>query len=103
MKLDAAALRFAWWADHFPAGKPPSEGMASWGDYSPWEQQQARLAVQDILTAIGETHVLVPRIETDEMCEAGLEALRENLGHSSVIMRDAAACYRAMLASAKGE
>jgi hypothetical protein len=44
---------------------------------------------------------MVPRIETDEMCEAGLEALRENLGHSAVIMRDAAACYRAMLAAAK--
>jgi hypothetical protein len=40
---------------------------------------------------------LVPRIETDAMCEAGLEALRENLGHSAVIMRDAAACYRAMV------
>jgi hypothetical protein len=43
---------------------------------------------------------LVPRIETDAMCEAGLEALRENLGHSSVIMRDAAACYRAMVSVA---
>lgn len=45
-------------------------------------------------------YVLVPRIEDDAMCEAGLEALQENLGHTAVIMRDAAACYRAMIATA---
>jgi hypothetical protein len=43
---------------------------------------------------------LVPEIETDFMCEEGLEALRENLGHEAVIMRDAAACYRAMVRNA---
>lgn len=57
-------------------------------------------AIHTYLSTIAETHVVVPRIETDEMCEAGLEALRENLGHSSIIMRDAAACYRAMVHAA---
>lgn len=40
---------------------------------------------------------VVPKVETDEMCEDGLDALKENLGRSAVIARDAAACYRAMV------
>ena len=58
----------------------------------------ARAAMAALDTA---GYVIVPKIETDDMCEAGLEALRDNLGHSEVIMRDAAACYRAMVLSAK--
>jgi len=56
--------------------------------------------ISPITEKVAEGWVLAPKIETDEMCEAGLEALRENLGHTAVIARDVAACYRAMIAAA---
>jgi len=67
----------------------------------------------DLDSFVGQTYVeLVKtvlqalRIPTPEMVEAGLRALQDNLGHSSVIIRDADACFSAMIDAAspsKGE
>jgi hypothetical protein len=70
-------------------------GMPPEGEVDQFEWLRERLASPP--SPAESDMALVPRIETDAMCEAGLEALRENLGHSAVIMRDAAACYRAMV------
>ena len=49
----------------------------------------------------GEGFVLVPVEPTEEMLQAGLRELQENLGDMSVIVRDPLFCYRAMLAASR--
>ncbi|HET8635502.1 MAG TPA: hypothetical protein VFL96_01490 [Acidobacteriaceae bacterium] len=86
MKLDPRGLEAA------IAAVADSEGWNM--DDMPITIQTATSAITAYLTAIGETHVLVPRMSTPKMDAAGVVYLRT---HPS----DASGCYETMLAAAK--
>lgn len=83
MKLDPKALEAAAYAlqtkYHGDARDEPFGLMAKW-------------AITAYLTAIGETHVIVPREPTDDMLKAAVAA---------IVDFDARKCWNSMLAAAK--
>jgi Ni,Fe-hydrogenase maturation factor len=87
---DGYAVHRMTWQDAVRAARDP-EKFPKMAKIVPLARAEARAVIDALMEP------------TQAMAEAGLEQLQESLGHSSVIIRDADACFRAMLSKAKAD